>query len=60
MSDCRGWFKFYKQGNSYNNSYNNQRTPAATTSSKESYYRAADDYFKDIEEKVKNGEGEIF
>lgn len=60
MSDCRGWFKFHKQGNSYNNSYNNQRTPAATTSSKESYYKESDDYFKDIEEKVKNGEGEIF
>ena len=60
MSDCRGWFKFYKQGNSYSNSYSNQRTPAATTSSKESYYKESDDYFKDIEEKVKNGEGEIF
>lgn len=60
MSDCRGWFKFRKQGNSYNNSYNNQRTAAATSSSKERYYKESDDYFKDIEEKVKNGEGEIF
>lgn len=57
MSDCRGWFKFYKQGNSYNNSYSNQRTPAATTSSKESYYRAADDYFTNQE---KHGKLEAF
>lgn len=57
VSDNRCWLKFYKQGNSYNNSYNNQRTPAATTSSKESYYRAADDYFTNQE---KHGKLEAF
>lgn len=60
MSDCRGWFKFYKQDNSYNNSYNNKRTPAATTSSKDRYYKAPDDYFENVDEKVKNGEGQWF
>ena len=56
-SDERGWFKFYKQNSTYNNQYNSQRTPAATTSSRESYYRAADDYFTNQE---KHGKLEAF